>query len=124
VPQKLFEQMCMTASLYSQQPTNSEDQMEIDDENLPLSVSGRAEDEGKGAVFIHQDASISGGRLDARQERTQPIKDQAFMPISDGEIEILSHPSKNGDGLEITDQDRVTIKALTHAEVILIDVPA
>lgn len=91
---------------------------------LPLLVSGRAEDEGKGALFIHQDASISGGRLDAGQELTQPIKDQAYMLISDGEIEILGEPLRKGDGLEITDQDSVTIKALTDAEVILIDVPA
>ena len=78
----------------------------------------------KGALFIHQDASLLGGRLEAGQEITQPIIDQAYMLISDGEIEILGEPLRKGDGLKITDQDCVTFKALTDAEVILIDVPA
>ena len=90
---------------------------------LPLLVSGRAEDEGKGALFIHQDAAISGGSLDAGREITQPIKDQAYILISDGEIEIEGHSVKRGDGLEIINQSSVRIKALTDAEVILIDVP-
>lgn len=34
MPQEQIEQMCLAASLYSHQPTNPEDQKEIDDENL------------------------------------------------------------------------------------------
>ncbi len=91
--------------------------------SLPLLVSGRAQDEGKGALYINQDASISGGRVEAGQEVTQPIHDQAYMLISDGEIEILGELLRKGDGLEITDQDSVTFKALADSEIILIDVP-
>ncbi len=91
---------------------------------LPLLVSGRKEDEGQGVLFIHQEASISGGKLQAGQEIVQPVKDQAYMLVSDGELEIEGRPVKKGDGIEITQQRSVTFKALTEAEVILIDVPA
>ncbi|MCB9989114.1 MAG: pirin family protein [Rhodospirillales bacterium] len=92
--------------------------------NLPLLVSGRAEDKGKGALYIHQDASILGGKIEAGKEINQNIKDQTYLIVSDGEIEILDEPLRKGDGVEITDQKSVTIKALTDAEVIMIDVPA
>lgn len=95
-----------------------------DDGTLPLLVSGRKEDEGKGALYIHQDASISGGAVKAGQEITQPIKDQGYMLISYGEIEILGEQLRKGDGIEITDQKSVTFKALQDSEIILIDVPA
>ncbi len=93
-------------------------------DQLPLLVSGRAEDQGRGALYIHQDASIAGGRLQAGQELSQPIRDQAYVLISQGDIEIQGQRVKQGDGVEITDLDNVTIKALSAAEVILIDVPA
>ncbi|MCD8563356.1 MAG: pirin family protein [Alphaproteobacteria bacterium] len=93
-------------------------------DELPLLASGRKEDEGKGALYIHQEASISGGKVKAGQTVTQPIKDQAYMLISDGELEILGEQLRKGDGLEITDQDSVTFKALVDSEIILIDVPA
>jgi hypothetical protein len=93
-------------------------------ETLPLLVSGRKDDEGKGALYIHQNASIYGGTLEAGQALTHPIKDQAYMLISDGEIEILGQKLRKGDGLEITNQDSVSFKALALSEVIIIDVPA
>ena len=45
------------------------------------------------------------------------------MLISKGEIEILGEKLRKGDGLEITDQDSVTFKALVDSEIIMIDVP-
>lgn len=96
----------------------------VADGELPLLVSGRKEDEGKGALFINQDASISGGLIKAGTEITQSIKVQAYLLISSGEIEILDVPLRKGDGIEIVDREFVTIIAITDAEVILIDVPA
>jgi quercetin 2,3-dioxygenase len=92
-------------------------------EILPLLVSGRKEDEGKGALFIHQDASIYGGQMAAGQDITQPIQDQAYMLISKGEVEVDGQLARKGDGIEITQQKSVTLKALDNSEVILIDVP-
>ena len=90
---------------------------------LPLLVSGRKEDEGRGALFIHQDASISGGQMAAGQEITQPIHDQAYMLISKGEVEVEGQLVKKGDGIEISQQKSVMLKAVDDAEIILIDVP-
>lgn len=92
--------------------------------DLPLLVSGRAEDESKGALYIHQDASISGGLVEAGKEINQPIRDQAYLLVSDGEIEIGDERLRRGDSAEITQVDSVSFTALSDAEVILIDVPA
>ncbi len=92
--------------------------------SLPLLVSGRKEDQDDGALYIHQDASISGGLIDKGKQVTHPIKHQAYMIISEGQIEILGHALKKGDGIEIIDEDSVSFTALSDTEVILIDVPA
>lgn len=93
------------------------------DKELPLLVSGRPEDAEKDVLFIHQDAAIFGGQMKSGAEITQSIKHQAYLLVSSGEIEILGKVVCKGDGVEIADQDTVTIKALTDTEVILIDVP-
>ena len=94
------------------------------DNVLPLLVSGREEDEGRGALYIHQDAAIYAGQLGKDQTITQPIKHQAYLLVSTGEIDIQGDVIGEGDSVEITGQDKVVIKALTGAEVIVIDVPA
>ena len=93
------------------------------DGKLPLLVSGRAEDEGKGAIYIHQDASIHGGMLAEGQSITQPVHGQAYLVISAGTVEIDGHVMKKGAGMEIMNIPSVTIKARNDAEIILIDVP-
>jgi len=90
---------------------------------LPLLVSGRTVDKDQGALYIHQDASISGGLVEAGHELVQPIVDQAYILVSDGEIEVDGQLMTKGDGLEVKDQDSVTLKAINDAEVIMIDVP-
>lgn len=90
---------------------------------LPLLVSGRAQDQGTGALYIHQDASISGGKILAGTDITQPIRDQAYLVVSAGQIEVNGEILEEGTGLEITDRSSITVKAVTDAEVIIIDVP-
>jgi len=93
-------------------------------DTLPLLVSGRAEDAGKGALYIHQDASIHGGQLEQGQRLVQPIRDQAYVVISKGEVEVDGYVLREGDGAEITQATTVVLNAVSDAEVILIDVPA
>jgi redox-sensitive bicupin YhaK (pirin superfamily) len=93
-------------------------------DSLPLLVSGRQEDSGKGVLYIHQDASISGGQLEQGQSLNQPIHDQAYLVVSKGEVELDGQVLREGDGAEITEVSAVQLKALSDAEVILIDVPA
>ena len=92
-------------------------------EALALLVSGRAEDEGKGALFIHQDAAIWGGRLAKGAKLTQPLKHLGYALVSEGSVMIDGVELQRGDGAEIRAADAVAIEALTEAEVLLIDVP-
>ena len=91
--------------------------------NLPLLVSGRDEDKGKGALFIHQDAAIYGGRLAAGANIQQPIKHQAYILASSGSFKVNDTVLNQGDGAEVTDTHNLTITAEKDAEILVIDVP-
>lgn len=93
-------------------------------DGLKLLVSGNVDDAAKGALYIHQDATIHGGRLVAGQSIIHPITHQAYLLVSDGEIDVDGKSLKKGDGAEITQQQAITITAKSAAEVIVIDVPS
>lgn len=95
----------------------------VKDALIPL-ASGRDEDIEKGALFIHQDATIFGGALKAKAAITHPIKHQAYLLVSEGEIEVEGKRLKRGDGAEIENASAMQIKALSDAEILVIDVPA
>lgn len=92
-------------------------------DELPLLVSGRAEDQNKGALYIHQDAAIRGGQLIAGQQISQPLVNQGYLLVSRGEVEVEGERLHEGDGVELTELREVRIRALADSEVILIDVP-
>jgi len=93
-------------------------------DSLQLLVSGYAEDEGKGALYIHQDAAIYGGRLKAGATLTQAIRNQAYILVSYGEVTLNNVAAKQGDGAELTGEQQLSITALTDAEILVIDVPS
>lgn len=88
---------------------------------LPLLVSGDESDSVKGALYIHADASVYGGRLAAGTKITQPVAGQAYLLVSEGAIEIDGHKLKKGDGAEVTDVSALQIKAAQDAEIVVID---
>jgi hypothetical protein len=90
---------------------------------LPTLVSGYLEDQAQGALPIHQEAAIYGGRLKAGATLHQPIKHQAYILASEGSFEVGGLPMKKGDGAEVRDVKLLTLTAKTDAEVIIIDVP-
>jgi quercetin 2,3-dioxygenase len=92
-------------------------------DKLRLLASGRSEDAGKGALFMHQDAAIYGGMLTAGTVVTHPVKYQAYILASDGELLINGTLLKKGDGAEITGTSLLKIEAKTDAELLVIDVP-
>ena len=59
---------------------------------------------------------------------THSIEHQAYVLASSGEFELIDNQRavimKTGDGAEVTKQQKVTIKALSDAEIIIIDAPA
>ena len=92
--------------------------------SLPVLVSGQAEHEGTGALYIHQDAAIYGGNIQQGTEIKQPIKHQACILASVGSFEINGQVLKQGDGAEVAGEREISIKALDNAEILVIDVPA
>ena len=90
-------------------------------DSLPLLVSSQDDN---APLSIHQDAQIYGGRLQAGSLIHHPIKNQAYLLLSGGQIELEGELINKGDGVEITDVDSIRIKALTEAEILIIDVPS
>jgi hypothetical protein len=96
--------------------------------SLSLLVSGQTEHGGQGALYIHQDAAIYGGRMLAGITISQTIKHQAYLLASAGSVSIkLSDgkviPMERGDGLEISGTKTFEITAVTDAEILVLDVP-
>lgn len=92
-------------------------------DKLALLVSGQAEHEGMGALYINQDAAIYGGKILKGSVISQKIKHQCYVLASDGSLEINGSQLDKGDGAEIVGMKEFLITAITDAEVIVIDVP-
>ena len=97
--------------------------MIVETGSLPVLASGRAEDEKSGALFIHQDAAIYGGRLKAGTEISQTVKGSAYILASVGSFSANGVSLKQGDGAEAIGEKTLTLKAETDAEILVIDVP-
>lgn len=89
-------------------------------DKLPLLVSSKND---SAPLFIYQDAQIYGGCLDGGTIIKHPIKNQAYILISKGEVDVDDNHLKQGDGAEITDQPQIKIIAKTNTEILIIDVP-
>ena len=90
---------------------------------LTLLVSGDVSGEDRAPLFINQDARIYAGSLSTGTELNHAIAHQAYLLVSDGELEIDGQKLKKGDGVEITDQASIRLRALSDSEVLVIDVP-
>ena len=88
-------------------------------DSLALLVSGN----GDAPLSIHQDAFIYAGHLCQGAELTHAIKHQAYVLVSDGELELEGHFLNKGDGLEVTQQSSINMKALSDTKLLVIDVP-
>lgn len=90
-------------------------------EQLMLLVSG----DGKAPLHIHQDAEIYAGTLKNGTTIHHPIKRQAYLLVSSGELQIDDLVLNQGDGLEIRNLKSVQMSAISElAEVVVIDVPS
>lgn len=89
---------------------------------LPLLVSSFESSEAA-PLRIHQDATIHGGRLKAGTIIDHPIRYQAYLLVSNGEVELDGTKVSAGDAAEIVDLDKVKVKANSNAEILIIDVP-
>lgn len=90
---------------------------------LPLLVSGRAEDADKGALAIHQDAAIYGGRMVSGAQLVHALQGPAYIIMSAGTATINGTLLGPGDGAEVTNEPRLDIHAVSDAELLVIDLP-
>lgn len=88
-------------------------------EALMLLVSG----DGEAPLSIHQDASIYAGHLCQGMQLTHRIKHQAYVLVSDGTLQLEGRLLNKGDGLEVTKQSVIKLKALNNTKILVIDVP-
>lgn len=95
----------------------------IYENELPLLVSGRKEDDKKDILHINQDASIYGGKIKEGAKIKHEIKGQIYILVSDGEIEINGQKINKGDGCEVVDEENIEILAIEKSEILIIDVP-
>lgn len=92
-------------------------------DQLAVLVSGRTEDKDSGALFIHADAAIYGGRLAAGSSLTQTVKHNAYVLASVGSFTVNGVTLSQGDGAEVTGANTLTITASSDAEILVIDAP-
>jgi quercetin 2,3-dioxygenase len=78
-----------------------------------------------GALTIDQDATIYVSSLDAGKELTHESRPgrHAYFFVINGQAELNGRPLKHGDQARIADETRLSIKATTDAELMLLDLP-
>ena len=86
---------------------------------LTLLVSG----DGSAPLRIQQDARIYAGRLEQDTVLNHTVKHQAYVLVSDGEIQLNGKMLKAGDAAEATETKTLKIIANSEAEILVIDVP-
>lgn len=93
-------------------------------DSLKLLVTGRADEMADDVLSIHQDAAIHGGSLTKGTALTHNVRGKtgAYAVISAGEVEINGTVMKAGDGAEITAEPLLSIRGLTDAELLVIEV--
>ncbi len=92
------------------------------DKQLPVLVSGKTIHRDTGALFIHQEAAIYGGKLKSGQTIRQNLTGNAYLLASSGQFTVNDQLLKEGDGAEISEENLLTIQANSDCEVLIIEV--
>ena len=76
-----------------------------------------------GSVRINQDAKLFVTLLAPGEQVTQTIgaKRHAWLQVAKGEVELNGNKLQQGDGVAISDEKKLTVKATDAAEVLLFD---
>jgi redox-sensitive bicupin YhaK (pirin superfamily) len=76
-----------------------------------------------GSVTIHQDARLYVTLLSPGQEVThEPGRNRhAWLQVAKGSVEINGKPLQQGDGAAVSDEQKLVIKGVQEAELLLFD---
>jgi quercetin 2,3-dioxygenase len=91
--------------------------------NLLAIVSSIGEKEG---LNIHQNAWFNLGKLNKDFTTTYELRDKkkgVYVFVIDGEVNINEEKLNRRDGLGIVESDKLEIKAMTEAELLLMEIP-
>ena len=82
-----------------------------------------SEDGRDGSVTVHQDISLFASILDAGQEVEQPMDQMrhAWIQVARGSVTVNGEKAQQGDGVVITGESKLMIKADEPAEILLFD---
>ncbi len=85
-------------------------------------ASGRAKNDG--GLPIHQDAAVLGATLKAGEEASHGLAGgrRAYLVPALGEIEVNGMPAPERAGVHVAGEETIVIKAVTDAEIVLVDV--
>ena len=81
---------------------------------------------GEEGVWIYQDAWFHKGSFDKGVSTTYTLKKQGngvYLFVLEGDVEVNGQTLNRRDGYGITDTDQINLKALSNAEVLLMEVP-
>lgn len=77
----------------------------------------------EGSVVVHQDVELRAALLASGESAAHPLAKgrHAFVHVVEGEVTVNGQAAQTGDGLELSEVERVTITARGAAEVLLFD---
>ena len=88
-------------------------------DSLKLIVSG----DDSAPLSICQDAFIYAGHLLKGSKLKHPIRQQAYVLVSEGSLELNGHHLEKGDGLEMTEESSAKVMAISDVTFLIIDIP-
>jgi redox-sensitive bicupin YhaK (pirin superfamily) len=82
-----------------------------------------SEDGRDGSVTVHQDVSLFASLLDAGQDVVREMDEMrhAWIQVARGAITVNDESALQGDGVVVSGESQLTIKAEEPAEIILFD---
>lgn len=87
-------------------------------------ASGRDADEASNALPIHQDAAVLGARLKGGDVVSYSFGEgrQGYLVSTDAAIEVNGTPAQARDGVAVSGEKTITVKALGDTDLVMVDV--
>ena len=97
----------------------------LETDRLQLMASGRSEHEKLNALKIYQDAALWAANSAAGNVLTHilGLDRHAYLVASKGEITVNGISAETGDGVQVTNEEKLEIRMQTAGEIVMVDLP-